>query len=147
MAGARSDPFGAAVSRRPEHDEKATDMKLNHVNLTVSDVPAASAFLETYLGLRSVGGNAGMAFVVDDDGSVIALMKAGRAAEASYPANFHIGFFVGSESEVDALHRRLAEAGFEVTTPERHHGYTFYVKAPGGFTIELGGVDSGEPPA
>jgi hypothetical protein len=38
-------------------------MKLNHLNLMVTDVRAAGAFLETYFGLRSMGGNAGMAFL------------------------------------------------------------------------------------
>ena len=34
-------------------------MNLKHLNLTVTDVGAASAFLEGYFGLRSTGGNAG----------------------------------------------------------------------------------------
>jgi catechol 2,3-dioxygenase-like lactoylglutathione lyase family enzyme len=40
-------------------------MKLNHLNLTVTDVRAASAFLEKYFGMRSTGGNAGMAFLTE----------------------------------------------------------------------------------
>ena len=46
-------------------------MKLNHLNLTVTDVPAAGSFLEKYFGLRRMGGNAGMAFYSDDDGFVL----------------------------------------------------------------------------
>lgn len=34
-------------------------MKLNHLNLTVTDVPAAAHFLETYFGLRSQGATKG----------------------------------------------------------------------------------------
>lgn len=33
-----------------------TTMILNHLNLTVTDVPAASAFLESYFGLQRTGG-------------------------------------------------------------------------------------------
>jgi len=113
-------------------------MKLNHLNLTVTDVRAASTFLETYFGLRSTGGNAGMAFLTDDDGLVLTLMKAGRATDVTYPGNFHIGFFVESEATVDAINRRLKDDGYAVAAPERLHAYTFYVAAPGGFTIELG---------
>ena len=113
-------------------------MKLNHLNLTVSDVRAASAFLETYFGLRSMGGNAGMAFLSDDDGFVLTLMKASKTTNVTYPGNFHIGFFVESEAIVDAINRRLKDDGYDVAPPERHHAYTFYVAAPGGFTIELG---------
>jgi lactoylglutathione lyase len=113
-------------------------VKLNHLNLTVTDVPAARDFLEGYFGLRSMGGNAGMAFLSDDDGFVLTLMKARRAAENFYPGNFHIGFFVESGGIVDEVNRRLKEDGFDVAPPEQHHAYTFYVEAPGGFTVELG---------
>lgn len=114
-------------------------MKLNHLNLTVTDVRAASAFLEKYFGLRPMGGNAGMGFMTDDDdawGFVLTLMKAGKV---EYPANFHVGFFVDSRETVEAVNRRLKEDGFDVPAPEdTGHSYGFYVEAPGGFTIELG---------
>lgn len=114
-------------------------MILNHLNLTVTDVRAASDFLERHFGLRRTGGNAGMAFLTDDGGGlVLSLMKAGRATTVEYPGTFHIGFFIDSEARVDEIHQRLKDEGHEVSTPERHHGYTFYVKAPGGFTVELG---------
>lgn len=113
-------------------------MKLNHLNLTVTDVRAAGAFLEKYFGMRSMGGNAGMAFLTDDDGFVLTLMKAGRHDSVAYPGNFHIGFFVDSDATVDAVNRRLLDDGYDVAPPERLHAYTFYVAAPGGFTVELG---------
>jgi lactoylglutathione lyase len=113
-------------------------MKLNHVNLTVTDVRAAGAFLEKYFGLRHMGGNAGMAFLSDEDGFVLTLMKAGKAVTVAYPSTFHIGFFIEGEETVDTIHRRLTEDGFDVAAPERHHAYGFYVEAPGGFTVELG---------
>jgi catechol 2,3-dioxygenase-like lactoylglutathione lyase family enzyme len=55
-----------------------------------------------------------------------------------YPETFHIGFFVDSEELVDEVNGRLREDGFDVAPPERHHAYGFYVRAPGGFTVELG---------
>lgn len=113
-------------------------MKLNHLNLTVTDVLAARDFLERYFGLRRMGGNAGMAFLSDDDGFVLTLMKAGRATEVTYPGNFHVGFFVESDEIVDEINRRLKDDGFDVAPPKRYHAYTFYVEAPGGFTVELG---------
>ena len=114
-------------------------MRLNHVNLTVTDVPAAATFLERYFGLQHMGGNAGMGFLSDDDGFVLTLMKAGRQTTMGYPETFHIGFFIDSEATVDAIHRRLIADGFVVPAPARHNrGYGFYVDAPGGFTVELG---------
>jgi lactoylglutathione lyase len=113
-------------------------MRLNHLNLTVTDVPAARDFLERYFGLQRMGGNAGMAFLSDDDGFVLTLMKAGRETGVAYPGNFHIGFFVQSGEIVDEINRRLRDDGFDVKPPEQHHAYGFYVEAPGGFTVELG---------
>jgi catechol 2,3-dioxygenase-like lactoylglutathione lyase family enzyme len=116
---------------------EARTVKLNHVNLTVTDVRAAAAFLERYFGLENQGGNAGMAFLSDGDGFVLSLMK-GKASAVSYPSTFHVGFFVESEETVDRVHARLTEDGFAPPAPERHHAYGFYVEAPGGFTVELG---------
>src|ERR1700674_385443 len=113
-------------------------MKLNHLHLMVTDVRAASAFLEKYFGLRSNGGNAGLGMLSDDDGFVLTLMKASKTTNLLYPSNFHIGFFVESEAKVDAINRRLKDDGYDVAPPERQHSYSFYVAAPGGVTIELG---------
>jgi lactoylglutathione lyase len=104
----------------------------------VTDVRAASDFLETYFGLERRGGNAGMAFLSDEDGFVLTIMKAGTKTAVDYPGTFHIGFFVSDEATVDEVHRRLRADGFDVADPERHHAYGFYVQAPGGFTVELG---------
>ncbi|MDA1192889.1 MAG: VOC family protein [Candidatus Poribacteria bacterium] len=113
-------------------------MRLNHLNLTVTDVLAAVEFLETYFGMRKTGGNAGMSFMTDNDGFVLSIMKAGRKIDVEYPGNFHVGFFVDSEKTVDEVNARLKADGFDVGPPERAHAYTFYVDAPGGFTVELG---------
>jgi catechol 2,3-dioxygenase-like lactoylglutathione lyase family enzyme len=50
-------------------------MKLNHLHLTVNDVPAARAFLERYFGLRPLGeGHKNFDMLLDDDGLVLTLM-------------------------------------------------------------------------
>lgn len=109
-------------------------MKLNHVNLTVTDVPAAANFLETYFGLRKQGGNNGLMVLFDDDQLILTLMKAGQV---SYPGTFHIGFGQESEEQVNGLYQRLKNDGFDVKPPQRSHAWTFYVQAPGGFTVEI----------
>jgi lactoylglutathione lyase len=118
---------------------------LNHLNLTVTDVPAARHFLETYFGLQAhtdpytgeatgAGDHPSFAVLFDDRGMVVTLMK-GRTAD--YPATFHIGFIQPSEAAVDALHARLTADGFEAPAPARSHAWTFYVTAPGGFVVEV----------
>ena len=135
-------------------------MKLNHINLTVTDVPAAHAFLQSYFGLRPIEGSPrteALDILQDDDGLVLTLMRAGRQTEVTWPSSFHVGFIRPSPEEVDELHRRLSDDGFEAPPPRHFHGaWTFYFQAPGGFTVEVQSfgrrgrppddVASGEPP-
>lgn len=113
-------------------------MKVNHLHLMVPDVPASSAFFEKYFELRKSGGNAGLTVLLDDQGFVLTLMKMGAKSSQTYPQNFHVGFFVDSESRVDAIHERMRSDGLEVAAPRREHAYSFYVGAPGGFLVEVG---------
>lgn len=110
-------------------------MKLNHLNLTVTDVKATADFLARYFNMRigHTRGNA-MAFLFDDSGFMLALMK---GKEVAYPDNFHIGFIQPSEERVNEINQRMREDGVEVDQPKRTHSWTFYVKAPGGFLIEV----------
>lgn len=113
-------------------------MKVNHLHLMVPDVRAAATFFEKYFALRHAGGNAGLSVLLDEDGFVLTLMKLGRNSTTTYPANFHVGFFVPDEARVDALHRLMADDGLGVSAPRREHAYSFYVNAPGGFLVEVG---------
>lgn len=115
-------------------------MKLNHLNLTVTNVLETHQFLETYFGMRNMGGNNNIAFLTDENGMVLTLtsMKLGRESEVKYPATFHIGFGQESEERVNEINKRLKDDGFDVPQPSRQHGsWTFYFLAPGGFTIEV----------
>ncbi|ANE86724.1 MULTISPECIES: VOC family protein [Bacillus] len=110
-------------------------MGIKHLNLTVTDVTAAREFLEKYFGLICSGtrGN-GFAVMRDNDGFILTLMK---GKEVQYPKTFHVGFPQESEEQVDKINQRLKEDGFLVEPPKHVHAYTFYVEAPGGFTIEV----------
>ena len=111
-------------------------MKLNHLNLTVTDALETQKFLEKYFGLKPLGkGNARMAFLSDDDGMVLSMFK---GTEVKYPDSFHIGFIQESPEQVNEINRRLKLDGFDVPAPGKMHGsWTFYFVAPGGFTIEV----------
>ena len=110
-------------------------MKLNHLNLTVNDVNATREFLEKYFGLKTMDtrGNS-FAVLSDDNGLVLTMM---RGTEVSYPKTFHIGFIQESEERVNEINQLLKADGFDVAPPQRLHGWTFYVEAPGGFTVEV----------
>lgn len=116
-------------------------MKLNHLNLTVSDVVEAHRFLEKHFGLMGYNGmepREGMSFMSDDSGMLLALFRAAKGKEEKYPAGFHIGFIQESEEQVNQINERLREDGFQVPKPARiHNSWTFYFEAPGGFTVEV----------
>ena len=66
-------------------------MKLNHLNLTVSNVLEVHHFLEKHFGLKSYGTRSpdeAMSFLSDDNGMVLALFRAAKGTEAKYPAGF-----------------------------------------------------------
>jgi catechol-2,3-dioxygenase len=96
-------------------------MKLNHINLTVTDVPGAHKFLQKYFGMRDMGGNNNIAFLSDDNGMVLSLtsMKLGGEGEVKYPATFHIGFGQESKEQVNEINQRLKDDGFDVPPPSR----------------------------
>jgi len=115
-------------------------MKLNHLNLTVSNVPDAHRFLEKYFGLKGykgMGPREGMSFMSDDGGMLLALFRANGTGE-KYPAGFHIGFIQDTEEQVNLINQRLRDDGYQVPKPARLHGsWTFYFQAPGGFLVEV----------
>ncbi len=114
-------------------------MVLNHLNLSVSDVPQTQAFLEKYFGLRATTkASPALAVLQDDNGLLLTLSNFDRAPAVTYPAHFHIGFVQESAAQVDALHQRLAADGFAVDPPRKFHGsWTFYLRAPGGILVEV----------
>jgi len=115
-------------------------MRLNHLNLTVTNVSETHQFLQKYFGMHDKGGNNNIAFLSDDNGLFLSLtsMKLDGEREVKYPVNFHVGFGQESEERVNEISGRLKEDGFDVPQPSRQHGsWTFYFLAPGGFTIEV----------
>lgn len=123
-------------------------MKLNHLNLTVSDASESRRFLEKYFGLQGdvnpytgqptgAKDNRNFAILFDDDGLVLTLIRDPKA-EIRYPSSFHIGFIQPSEQAVNDINERLRTDGYDVPLPSHQHGsWTFYFEAPGGFTIEV----------
>jgi lactoylglutathione lyase len=115
-------------------------VNLNHINLTVADVQGTYSLLETYFGMQGQGGNNNLAFLTDENGMILTLtsMKVGKESAVKYPATFHIGFAQASEEAVNEINQRLKDDGYDVPPPSRQHGsWTFYFRAPGGFTIEV----------
>ena len=112
-------------------------MKVNHINLGVTEVPETADMFEKYFGFTRLPGSPSpkMAFMTDDAGSLIALFQ---AKDADYPKIFHIGFMLDTTEEVTEMNDRLREGGFNPEMPREEHGrFTFYFKCPGGVQIEV----------
>ena len=116
-------------------------MALNHLNLTVPDIPQTRAFFETYFGFRCLAEapqSDTFVVLVDESGFVLSLANFTEAEEIVYPGAFHVGFRQDSREQVDALYQRLKADGFDMKPPhEFHRGWTFYFRAPGGFLVEV----------
>jgi catechol 2,3-dioxygenase-like lactoylglutathione lyase family enzyme len=116
-------------------------MALNHLNLTVPNVPQTRAFFETFFGFRRLPGapqSDTFVVLVDESGFVLSLNNFNEAEEVAYPGAFHVGFRQDSREQVDAIYERLKAGGFEMKPPhEFHGGWTIYFRAPGGFLVEV----------
>ncbi len=118
-------------------------MKLNHINLPVTDLAASIDFFERYFNFKctEIKGDHLIAVLQGTDGFTLVLManSFNRDGNNSYPDAFHIGFFVDSRKQVDELYNRLIADGY---TPEHPPGsmrgsYGFYFNAPGNLLTEV----------
>jgi lactoylglutathione lyase len=123
-------------------------MRLNHLNLTVPDVTQTREFFETYFGFKPVvvRGRDTIAVLVDESGFTLTLSNFEKATEVEYPGAFHVGFMQESRQQVDEIHRKLKAGGFDAEPPKEFHGaWTFYLRVPGGFLVEVGHQHRHEP--
>ena len=115
-------------------------MRLNHLNLTVPDVQQTREFFENYFDFRCVfqRGPDALAVLTDESGFVLTLNNFAKATEVQYPGAFHIGFNQENRERVNEIHDRLKTSGFDPQPPREFHGaWTFYLRAPGGFLVEV----------
>lgn len=111
-------------------------MELKHLNLTVETIAPTRDFFLKYFDFTmktEKGGNPEV--LISPEGIILTLME---GPKATYPKSFHVGFPQSSPSDVDKINALIKEDGYKVPTPKQTpHGYTFYVKAPGNFMIEV----------
>jgi lactoylglutathione lyase len=114
------------------------DMRIDHINLTVTDVVEVSTFLKKHFGYTDAfeDNNADISVLGDGHGMHINLM---RGRKPTYPRAFHIGFDAQTEADVNAVYERLTRDGLAIKPPTHAWGgYTFHFICPGAdFTIEV----------
>jgi len=114
-------------------------MRMDHINLTVTDVQQASAFLKKHFGYTDAfdDNNVDISVLAGEHGMHINLM---RGNNPTYPKMFHIGFDAGTEAEVKAVYERLSADGISARPPVNSNwgSFTFHFTCPGSdFVIEV----------
>lgn len=99
-------------------------MKINHLNLSVPDVPQTARFFAEFFGLHLTEqkGRDTLAVLYDDAGFSLILSNFDRKIIPSYPRDFHLGFIQEDQEQVRAIHARLQAAGYTLKPPQGMHG-------------------------
>lgn len=115
-------------------------MKLNHIDLHVTDVQETAQFLERYFGFKLLTSKTAQAIAVlnDGDGFSLVLQKL-KNPSATYPEGFHIGFVQDDIQQVETLFQRLKDDGVDVgeSIIVNNRGTMFYFYLPGGILTEV----------
>jgi lactoylglutathione lyase len=113
-------------------------MKLNHVDLQVSDVSAARKFFETWFGLRCTYQRAEqIALLEDDAGLQLGVSNLRGSPPPAYPPDFHAGFVLERASEVRETYERLKEGGVRIRIDLREGGPNLFFVCEGPDTIPV----------
>lgn len=117
-------------------------MKLNHLNLCVDDLQEARDFFQNLFAFQLLD-QKGDAIVVMNDGDgfilVLSSPKAFGGERPTYPKDFHVGFYVETQAEVDQMYDRLTAAHIQMEHKPRkiRDGYTLYFRALDGILFEV----------
>src|ERR1700761_3252161 len=96
-------------------------MKLNHINLVVTDVRNAIQFFEKYFDFTCIEtkGEDIVAILKGADDFTLVIMKS-KDDEPQYPQAFHIGFMQDSVQAVADIHSKLKNDDIEVGQEPRN---------------------------
>jgi catechol 2,3-dioxygenase-like lactoylglutathione lyase family enzyme len=117
-------------------------MRLNHIDLQVSNVTKAREFFEQHFGLQcTFQRREELALLDDGAGMQFGVSNLFGSPPPVYPPDFHIGFVVERESEVRAKYDQLKAAGVELKTEVSRGGPNVYFMCvgPDGIVVEVRG--------
>lgn len=89
-------------------------MKLNHINLVVSNIADAIKLFETYFSFKctDIKGDNIVAILKGADDFTLVIMT-DKNGQTTYPNAFHIGFIQDSEDEVTKIYTALKNGGID----------------------------------
>jgi catechol 2,3-dioxygenase-like lactoylglutathione lyase family enzyme len=115
-------------------------MKLNHLDLQVSDVAAARRFFEIHFDFRCAFAREGqLALLEDQAGFSLAVSNLFGSPPPAYPRDFHIGFVLDTEAQVRRRYQRLQAAGVPMKAELARGGPNLYFMCvgPDGIGVEV----------
>ncbi len=115
-------------------------MKLNHIDLQVSDIDAAREFFEKHFGLRCTYRRAGQIAILEDDGGLeLGVSNLRGSPPPAYPPDFHVGFVLKGAGGVRETYERLKTAGVRMKTDLREGGPNlfFVCEGPDAIPVEI----------
>lgn len=113
-------------------------MKLNHLDLQVTDVQATARFFEAYFGFEQRTSRTSPAIAVLDGRGFVLVLQRRTPDDPPYPERFHVGFLVESEAEVLVFHERARREGLEISDVDRNNrGVLTYCRGPGRLLVEV----------
>ena len=114
-------------------------MRINHLDLQVSDVQATATLLEGLIGLQIVSnrGSSAIAILTDGEGFTLVLQRRQRDDDR-YPEGFHFGCLVPDEAKVVDFQGRARAQGLEVSDVQRNgRGVLCYARIGDGILLEV----------
>lgn len=115
-------------------------MNLNHLALPVPNIGAASAFFRRYFAMTVLHQRGEDLIVLsDEDGFAFTLVRCAPVQAPTFGAEFHIGFNVDSQDDLDEVHRRLLSDGQRLARPMGmlEGAMCFHCLAPGDVLVEV----------
>lgn len=115
-------------------------MRLNHIDLHVSDVSAARAFFVMHFDFHcSYQRGDQIALLEDESGFSLAVSNLFGSPPPAYPPDFHIGFVLESESQLRVFYERMKHAGVPMRSELSRGGPNLYFvcTGPDGIAIEV----------
>ena len=116
-------------------------MQLNHLSLAVPDVREASQFFETFFDFKCVDSKGAdvLAVLECQDGFTLVLSHLDKEAAIVYPKDFHVGFILESQEQVQAVFEQLQSAEINLPYPPRimRDSFIFYCRVLDTFLLEV----------
>jgi len=90
-------------------------MRLNHINLVVTNMAAAVSLFEEHFGFTctEVKGNNIVSILKGEDDFTLVLMIS-KEGDFTFPSAFHIGFMQTTSQEVEAIYQKLINSGIDI---------------------------------